>query len=69
MMAPAGTPPSLIEMLNDVIQGIIAVPAHREKLLAQAGEPAAIGPAQFNAIIKEEIGDFTTLAKAMNLKM
>jgi tripartite-type tricarboxylate transporter receptor subunit TctC len=69
MMAPAGTPPALIEMLNDAIQGILAVPAHREKLLAQAGEPASIGPEQFNAIIKDEIDDFTALAKVMNLKM
>ncbi len=69
MMAPAGTPPKLIEMLNDAIQGIIAEPAQREKLLAQAGEPAAIGPTQFNTIIKDEIDDFTALAKAMNLKM
>ncbi len=69
MLAPSGTPPNVIAQINDAIQEIILVPANREKLLAQAGEPAAIGPAQFNAIIKEEIDDFTALAKAMNLKM
>ena len=69
MLAPSGTPPNVIAQVNDAIQEIILVPANREKLLAQAGEPAAIGPAQFNAIIKEEIDDFTALAKAMNLKM
>ena len=69
MLAPSGTPPNVIAQINDAIQEIILVPANREKLLAQAGEPAAIGPAQFNAIIKEEIDDFTALARAMNLKM
>ena len=69
MLAPSGTPPNVIAQINDAIQEIILVPANREKLLAQAGEPAAIGPVQFNAIIKEEIEDFTALARAMNLKM
>ena len=69
MLAPSGTPPNVIAQINDAIQEIILVPANREKLLAQAGEPAAIGPAQFNAIIKEEIDDFTALARVMNLKM
>ena len=69
MLAPSGTPPNVIAQINDAIQEIILVPANREKLLAQAGEPAAIGPVQFNAISKEEIEDFTALARAMNLKM
>jgi len=69
MLAPSGTPPNVIAQINDAIQEIILIPANREKLLAQAGEPAAIGPTQFNAIIKEEIEDFTALARAMNLKM
>ena len=69
LLAPAGTSPLIIARINALVQEIIATKENREKLLAQAGEPAVIGPAQFNALINEEIDDFTALAQAMNLKM
>lgn len=69
LLAPVGTSPLIIARINALVQEIIATKENREKLLAQAGEPAVIGPAQFNALINEEIDDFTALAQAMNLKM
>lgn len=69
LMAPGGTPPAIIDTVNAAIQSIIADPVTREKLEKQAGEPVSIGPQAFNAIIRDEITDFTALAKALNLKM
>ena len=69
LFAPGGTPPAIVEAVNAAIQSIIADPVTREKLAKQAGEPVSIGPKEFNAIVREEIADFTALAKTLNLKM
>jgi tripartite-type tricarboxylate transporter receptor subunit TctC len=58
-----------VDAVNAAIQSIIADPVTREKLAKQAGEPVSIGPKEFNAIVREEIADFTALAKTLNLKM
>ncbi len=69
LFAPGGTPPAIVDAVNAAIQSIIADPVTREKLAKQAGEPVSIGPKEFNAIVREEIADFTALAKTLNLKM
>ncbi len=69
LFAPGGTPPAIVDAVNAAIQSIIADPVAREKLQKQAGEPVSIGPKEFNEIVREEIADFTALAKTLNLKM
>lgn len=69
LFAPGGTPPAIVDAVNAAIQSIIADPVTREKLAKQAGEPVSIGPKEFNAIVREEVADFTALAKSLNLKM
>ena len=69
LFAPGGTPPAIVDAVNAAIQSIIADPVTREKLQKQAGEPVSIGPKEFNEIVREEIADFTALAKTLNLKM
>ena len=68
LFAPAATPRAIVSQINDAIQEIIAIPDNHQKLLLQAGDPVSIGPEEFDKIVKDEISDFTALAKAVNLK-
>lgn len=68
LFAPGGTPRPIIQQVNDAIQEIVALPAHQERLLAQAGEPVSVGPEEFDRLVKDEIREFTALARSMNLK-
>lgn len=69
LFAPGATPRAIVTRINEAIQKIIAVPENHDKLLMQAGIPVSIGPDEFDRIVKDEIRDFTALAKAVNLKM
>lgn len=51
IVAPAGTPPSIIAQLNSQIAKILLAPEMRERLAAQGLEPAANQPEQFGAQI------------------
>lgn len=68
LFAPGGTPRAIVNQMNDAVQAIVATPANHEKLLQQAGEPVNVGPDEFAKIVRDEIRDFTGLAKALNLK-
>lgn len=55
LVAPAGTPPEIIERLHQSTVTALAVPALREKLLAQAVQPVGSSPQEFSAFIKDQI--------------
>jgi tripartite-type tricarboxylate transporter receptor subunit TctC len=55
MLAPAGTPLSIIEQLNAQIAKIVRTPETRERLAVQGLEPAYSKPAEFAAYIAAEV--------------
>lgn len=68
IVAPAGTPRSIVEMLNTEIQAAVQAPDVRESLAKNAVEPAATGsPADFGAYIAAEIAKWSDVAKAANI--
>jgi len=68
LFAPGGTPRAIVQQINDAVQEFVAVPANQDRLLAQAGEPVSVGPDEFGRIVRDEIREFTALARSMNLK-
>lgn len=66
LLAPAGTPPAIVEKLNKELIAIVNIPDVREKMLGQGLEPATNTPEEFSAMIKNEIvkwGKIVTAAK------
>jgi len=55
VLAPAGTPKEIIDLLQREIATILATPDIREKVLALGFEPAGNTPAEFGAYIRAEI--------------
>jgi tripartite-type tricarboxylate transporter receptor subunit TctC len=68
LVAPAGTPPAVIEALNGAAQKSLAQPEVRERLLALASPPVGGTPEQFAAHIQGEIDKWARVIRAANIK-
>jgi tripartite-type tricarboxylate transporter receptor subunit TctC len=55
VLAPAGTPKEIVNLLQREIAAILAMPDVREKVLALGFEPSGLSPAEFDRYIKAEI--------------
>jgi tripartite-type tricarboxylate transporter receptor subunit TctC len=55
VLAPAGTPKEIVDLLQREIAAILKLPDVNEKVLALGFEPSGITPAEFAAYIKAEI--------------
>ncbi len=55
VLAPAGTPKEIVDLLQREIAAILALPDVKERILALGFEPSGITPAEFGAYIKAEI--------------
>jgi tripartite-type tricarboxylate transporter receptor subunit TctC len=55
VLAPAGTPRKIVDLLQREIAAIIATPDVKEKIIALGFEPSGITSAEFDAYIKAEI--------------
>jgi tripartite-type tricarboxylate transporter receptor subunit TctC len=55
VLAPAGTPKEIINLLQREIAAALAQPDVKEKVLALGFEPSGMTPAEFDAYIKAEI--------------
>jgi tripartite-type tricarboxylate transporter receptor subunit TctC len=69
IVVPAKTPRAIVERLNREILGVLAQPAMIAALGAQGLDPAGGAPAQFDRLIRVEIGKWTKLARAARIQM
>ena len=56
VLVPAKTPAPIVAKLNAAMVRVLAMPDVKEKLFAQGAEAVSNSPAEFEAIIKEELG-------------
>jgi tripartite-type tricarboxylate transporter receptor subunit TctC len=68
LIAPAGTPPAIIKLLNEATNKALADPAIREQMLGQGNEIGGGTPEQFAALIKSEAARWGKLVTAANIK-
>jgi tripartite-type tricarboxylate transporter receptor subunit TctC len=68
LLAPAGTPASIVTRLNAETNKVLARADVRDTLGAQGLEVASGTPEQFGAHIKSEIAKFTKIGKAAGIK-
>ncbi len=52
---PAKTPPAIVAKLNNAMVTVLQTPELKEKLLAQGAEAAWNSPAEFEALVREEL--------------
>jgi tripartite-type tricarboxylate transporter receptor subunit TctC len=69
LMAPAGTPPEIVERLRAAVATAVAQPELRKRFLERAIElQASVSSAAFAAYVKSEVENFARLAREANLK-
>lgn len=69
LLAPAGTPASIVATLNTEINRALKAPEVREKIAAEGAEPLGGTPEQFGALIKSEIAKWAPVVKDSGAKV
>ena len=67
ILAPAGTPPAVIEKIRGEIEQMVKAPEIRKQFLEMGAEPVGNTPAQMAAQIKSELTAYEALAKQIKL--
>ncbi|MEJ8822709.1 tripartite tricarboxylate transporter substrate binding protein [Variovorax humicola] len=68
VVAPKGTPPAIIDKLNQAINKAIREPDVAEKITSQGNEIAGGTPEEFGAFIRSESDRWSKLVKTHNIK-
>lgn len=64
IMAPAGTPPSIVAKLNSEIERVLKLPDIRERMASLGAEPLGGSPERFAAQIRSDIAKYAPAIKA-----
>lgn len=68
VVAPAGTPPAVVNKLAAEIKSIVANAEVRERFLSQGIEPVYATPDEFAGYIKTSVAKYAKVIKALGLK-
>jgi len=68
LLAPAGTPPAIIQKLQTEVARIVKLPDVRERMLQLGIEPEGSTPEEFARVIATEIPLWMAVAKANNIQ-
>lgn len=68
MLAPAGTPPAVVDKLNKAVVEVLAMPEVKERLAKIGGDPAPTNPKQFDDLVARELTENAELVKAAGIK-
>ncbi len=68
LLAPAGTPNEILQLLNREIGAVLRDPAMKEKLIAQGIEPEAGTPEGLRDLIQSEITKWARVIKEADIK-
>ena len=69
LLAPAGTPPEVVNRVQQEVAKALASPAVKEKLLAQGANPSGNTPQEFAKFIDSEIRKWAPVVKASGAKV
>ena len=69
MAAPRGTPPEIVEKLNQAVNAVLADPKLQARLAELGGEPMPMTPAEFGKLVAEETEQWAKVIRAANIKV
>jgi tripartite-type tricarboxylate transporter receptor subunit TctC len=69
LLAPAGTPPDVVQRVQQEVAKSLGSPAIKEKLLAQGAIPSGNTPQEFTRLIDAEIRKWAGVVKASGAKV
>jgi tripartite-type tricarboxylate transporter receptor subunit TctC len=69
LLAPAGTPPAIVQKLNADWAKVVAMPEVRDKLVALGFELTPTSPAEFGEMIRREMAKVAKVVKDANIRV
>jgi tripartite-type tricarboxylate transporter receptor subunit TctC len=69
VLVPKGTPEAMVNRLSTEIVKVLAAPDVRNRMQENGGATVKTGPAEFNALIKSEMGKWSRVVKASGIKV
>ena len=69
LMAPAGTPPAIVEQLSGEVAKAMSTPAMRERAAQEGATPVGGTPAQFERFVRDEIAKWTRIINEAGIKL
>src|SRR5436305_1755211 len=69
LLAPAGTPPPIIERLNGALRALVGGEDVKQRILAEGGDPLTSTPEEYARDIDNEERKWGTLVRKLNLKI
>ena len=69
LLAPAGTPPDIVNAIQREVAKALASPAVKEKLLAQGAVPSGNTPQEFAKLIDSELKKWASVVKTSGAKV
>jgi len=69
LLAPAATPPALIQQLSGEIAKAMATPAMRERAMQEGATPIGSTPAEFQQFVQSEIAKWTRIIQQAGIKL
>ena len=69
LLAPAGTPPAIVQQLSGDIAKAMATPAMRERAMQEGATPIGSTPAEFQTFLQSEIAKWTRIIQEAGIKL
>ncbi len=68
VLAPAATPPDVVNIVAHAVMDASHSPAFRKRLVDLGAEPAATTPAEFGRLLREEVAKWAEIVKAAGIR-
>ena len=68
VLAPAATPPDVVNILARAVMDAVHSPAFRQRLLELGAEPVAATPEEFGRLLREEVAKWAAVVKAAGIR-
>lgn len=68
LMAPRGTPPAIVQQLNEAVSRIVAQPEVRQAWARQGATPLSMSPQAFERYMREDIAKWARVIQSAGIK-
>jgi tripartite-type tricarboxylate transporter receptor subunit TctC len=69
LVAPAHTPPAIVEQIATAVQRALARPDVSQHLVTEGAQPGNLGPAEFGAFIRSEIARWGKVVRDAHMQV
>lgn len=69
IMAPAGTPPAIIDRVNREMAAMVALPEVRETFIKTDGDPMVTTPAEYGKLLTAEVAKWAAVIDTAQIRM